>query len=214
MALVAIQFGFEEYHLNFDRIQMGESTTDTAILVVRDPSKRGLIELSTKAPYVVASAIGAANRDDGRIEVEVKVTPETPPGKLNETITAALSDGSHSNSSLRIRGTVIGNIEVTPETVRFSIDESRSAVSPATQTIQLTSTSRAGDLRLLGVADTDGRLILEVDTVVAGQQYVVRAAPGKEALTLDRNVSGDVKILTNDAYQPEMTCRYYIVVPR
>lgn len=214
MALVEIQFGFEEYHLNFDRIQMGESATDTATLVVRDPSKRGLIELSTGSPYVIAGAIGAANSDDGRIEIEVRVTPEAPPGKLNETITAALSDGSHSNSTLRLRGTVIGNIEVTPETVRFSIDESRSAVSPATQTIQVTSTSRAGGLRLLGVADTDSRLILEVDTVIAGQQYVVRATPNKDALTLDRNVSGDVKILTNDAYQPEMTCRYYIIAPR
>ncbi len=193
---------------------MGELTTDTAILVVRDPSKRGLIELSTKAPYVIARAIGAANSDDGRIEVEVRVTPEAPPGKLNATITAALSDGSHENSSMRIRGNIIGNIEVAPETVRFTIDESRSAVSPATQTIQVTSTGRAGDLRLLGVADTDGRMILEVDTVVAGQQYVVRAKPSAEALTLDRNVSGDVKILTNDAYQPEMTCRYYIVAPR
>ncbi len=213
-ALIEIEFGFEAHSLNMGRIRKGESTSKTAVLLIKDHSRRSLVELGTQSSHVVAKTLGPSSSGEGRIDVEVIVSRETPPGRLNETITARLSDDSYPAASLRITGTVLGNVEVTPESVRFIVDTSRSVADQAEQRVKVASTQNEARLQLLSVEDSKNLLAIEIDTVVADEHYVIRAKPNENALELERSASGEVKILTDDVEQPEMRFRYSIIFPR
>jgi len=213
-ASIEIEFGFETTNLNFGHIRKGESTIKTAVLILKDQSKKGLLELNSQSPHVAVKTVKSTNNDGGQIGVEVTVKPEAPPGELSETITAKLSDGSHQASALRINGTIVGNVEVTPEFVRFTIDTSQTSTNQATQEVKISSTQSGAALQVLGVEDTSDYLTFEIDTVAAGEQYVVRAKPNAKALRMGRNVSGQVKVLTSDTEQPKVTFRYNIIFLR
>lgn len=114
-ALIEIQFGFEGYTLDFGRLRKGETATKTALLILKDQSKRNLLNISSPSPYITVETSNSSDADKSRIEVQIAVNSEAPAGRLNETITARLSDNSHAASSLNLRGSIIGDIEITPE---------------------------------------------------------------------------------------------------
>ncbi len=213
-ALIEVQFGFELYSLDFGRIHKGTTATKTAVLILKDQSKRNLLNISSQSPYISVETTNSTEPDKSRIEVQVTITPEAPPGRLNETVTAKLTDNSQPASNLSIRGTIVGNIEVTPETIRLTADTSRSAADQAEQVVRVVSTQSGVKFRLLSVTDPSDQLFLEVDNVVAGEQYVIRAKPNEKALGMGRNSSGEVKVLTSDIEQPEVTLRYNIIFSR
>ena len=213
-ALIEVEFGFEAHSLDMGRIHKGESSTKTAVLLFKDSSKRDLLELSSSKDHIVTRSTGSSSDNESRIDVEVTVGPDTPPGRLNETITAKLSDGSYPAASLRIAGIVVGNVEVSPETMRFTVDTSRTAANQSEQRVRVVSTQDGALLRLLSVEDTKKLLVIEVDTTVPGDQYVISARPSDDALVLKRNTSGEIKIQTDDPDQPDMRIRYSIVFPR
>lgn len=188
--------------------------TRTAILILKDQSKRNLLELNSRSPYSTVETVDSTNVDKSRIEVQVTVTPEVPAGRLNETVTAKLTDNSYPPSKLRLRGTVIGNVEITPEIIRLTADTSRSAADQAEQSVRVASTRDDIRFELLGVSDPKGQLRLEVDTIAPGEQYTIRARPNAKALAVGRNLAGEVKVLTSDKEQPEVTFRYNIILPR
>lgn len=213
-ALIEVQFGFELYGLDLGRIRKGETATKTAVLILKDQSKRNLLNVSSQSPYITVKTINSTGPDKSRIEVQITVNPKAPAGQFNESVTAKLTDNSQPASNLSVRGTIVGNIEVTPETVHLTADTSRSAADQAEQLVRVVSTQSDVKFRLLSVTDPSDQLSLEVDTVVAGEQYVVRAKPNEKALGSTRNVSGEIRISTNDTDQPMLTCRYTIIIPR
>lgn len=213
-ALIEIQFGFESYSLDFGRIRKGEPATKMAVLVLKDLSKSELLQLESKSPHMSVRTVGSASSDDGRLEVEVTLNPNAPVGRFTESVTASLADNSHPASTLRISGTVDGNVELTPKTVRFTIDTTKAAADQPVQQIRVASTQDDANLQILEVEDNDGRLTFEVAAVTDGRQYVVRAKPNEKAMDATRNVSGEIKISTNDTDQPMLTCRYAILIPR
>ncbi len=200
--------------MNFGRIRKSETATKTAVLILKDQSKQNLVNISSQSPYITVETTNSTEPDKSWIEVHVTVNPEAPAGQLNETVTAKLTDNSQPASNLSIRGTIVGNIEVTPETIRLTADTSRSAADQAEQVVRVVSTQSDVRFRLLSVSNPGDQLSLEVDTVVAGEQYVLRAKPNEKALGMGRNLVGEVKVLTSDAEQPEVTFRYNIIFPR
>lgn len=213
-AFVEIQFGFEGYNLDFGRIRKGDSATKTTFLVLKDPAKTRALQIESKSPYVSVKRISSTNADNGRIQIEVTLSPEMPAGILNEIITASLSDNSHPASTLRISGTVVGNVEIKPETVQFMIDTTKAAADQPVQEVRVTSTRNDANLQILGVQDISGRVTFEVETVAAGHEYKIKARPNEKALEGTRTVSGEIRISTNDTDQPVLTCRYTIIFPR
>lgn len=212
--LIEVDFDFETSDLNMGRIRKGKPATKTAVLLIKEPSKRNLLEFSSTSPRIAARIVETSGGDEGRIDVEVTVAPEIAPGKLNAMIIAKLSDGSYPAAKLQINGTVTGNVEITPETVRFTADTSRTASDQAEQEVQVISTQDESKMQLLGVEDSRNFLAIEIDTVAAGKQYVIRTRPNENALKLGRNASGEIKIQTDDAEQPEITVRYSIIFPQ
>ncbi len=213
-ALIEFNFGFEAYNLNFGRIHKGDSITKTAVLVIKDPSKRNLLELSAQSSHVNARVIPSSSDDESRINIEVTMNPDTPPGPINESITAKLLDDSYPAANLRIRGTVVGNVGITPENIRFSVDTSRTAAEQDIKTLKVISTSDHGKLRLLSVADPQDLLAFEVDTLVADRQYEIQVSLRESVMELSRYTVGDIRITTDDEEQPEVGVRYTLVFPR
>lgn len=181
---------------------------------MKDQTKARLLQMDSKSPHISVKTHGSANSDDDRIQVEVTLNPDAPAGRLNESVTAKLSDDSHPASTLRIRGTIVGNVEMTPETVRFTIDTTLAAKDQPVQQIRVTSTQNDANLQVLGVEDINGRLTFEVDALADGRNYIIRAKPNEKALDAKRSVTGEIRISTNDTDQPMLTCRYTIIIPR
>lgn len=213
-ALIEVKFGFESYSLDFGDLHRGETATKTADLVLKDQSKRSLLELSSESPFVAVETTDSSGSDMSQIEVQVTVDGTAPEGPLNETIVAKLADNSHPPSNLRIRGSIIGNVKISPKIIRLTADTSESAANQAERTVRVIGTRSDFKFELLGVSDPRELVHLEVDTIASGTQYVIKAKPTEKALKMGRNLAGEIKVLTSDKEQPEVTFRYSIVFPR
>ncbi len=213
-ALIEVQFGFEKNSINFGRINKGDKETRTTVLLLKSSSKVNLLKFSSVKPYITARAVEPYNSDQGKINVEITLSADAPPGRLNEKLTAVLSDSSYPAANLRIIGTIVGNIELTPETVSLYIDTSLAAKDQAEQKVRITGTKKKAKLQLLSVKDPKSLMEINVDTLESNKQYEIIIKPNENALLKKRNTVGEIKILTNDKEQPEMTFRYNIIFPR
>ncbi len=193
---------------------MGKSATKTTTLILKDKSKRSALKLESKSSYVIPKIVEKPNDDKDRITVEVTVTPDAPPGRLNETIIASLTDGSHQTSTLRVIGTIIGNIEVSPGTIRFTIDTSQDISEQGEQQVTVSNTRDDVSFRIVNIVDPKDILSFQVDTVVTDKKYVIKMKPKKSVLKMTKNVWEEVKIVTDDTLQPEVKFRYNINFPR
>lgn len=213
-AVIEVLFGFESSILDVGRLRMGETATETAFLILKDQDKRNLLAFNSSSPYVTVETVNPAEPDKNRIEVQIMVSPEAAAGRLNETITAKLTDNSRPASKLSIRGSIVGNIEIAPETMQLTADTSQSAVNQIERSVRVVSTRSDFEFKLKSVSDPNGYLSLAVDTVTAGERYIIRAGPNKKALGMGHNLAGEVKVVTSDVEQPELTFRYNIIFPR
>jgi hypothetical protein len=213
-AVVEVEFGFDQYFLDMGRIRNGQAESRTVALMLKDISKRQLLEISSQSPHVTARVVGSPAGSEGRLEVEVAVGPEMPPGRINETVTARVTDGSYPVAALLVSGNVVGNVEVIPETVRFVLDTSSSGTEQSSQMVRVVSTQEGASLRLLGIRDLNDLLAFEIETLVADKQYAITMKPRKNVAEQGRDVSGVVIILTDDPIQSEVRVPYGIVFPR
>lgn len=211
---IEVEFEFAPSSLSLGHIRKGEPTTKTAVLMLKDPSKRSLITLNTQSSQIAASFLESTVADSGRIYVDITVSPEAPAGNLNQWVMAEISDGSYPTARLQIEGTVIGNVDVSPENVRFTADTSRAPSAQAEQEIQVSGTQSESKFRLLGVEDSKNLLAIAIDTVAVGERYVIRAKPNANALKLRGSASGELRIMTDNAEQPVFSVRYGILIAR
>jgi len=209
-----MEFGFDKNFLDMGRIRSGQAESRTVALMLKDISKRQLIEISSQSPHVTARIVGSPDDSEGSLEVEVAVGTEMPPGRINETVTARVTDGSYEAVSLIVSGYVIGNVEVIPETVRLAVVTSPSGTDQSSQTVRVISTQEGASLRLLGVRDLNHLLAFEIETLVADRQYAITMKPRKNVAEEGRDVSGIVIILIDDPMQSELRVPYGIVFPR
>jgi len=209
-----VEFGFDVHFLDIGTIRNGQAESRTVALMLKDMSKRQLLEISSQSPHVTARVVGTPAGSEDRLEVEVSVSPETPPGRIDEIVTARVTDGSYPSASLIVSGKVIGNVEVVPETVRFALDTSQSGTDQSSKVIKVISTQEGTSLRLLGVRDLHHLLVFKLETLVADKQYAITMKPRKNVAAQGRDISGVVIILTDDPIQPELRVPYGIVFPR
>ena len=216
-ALIEIDFGFQENSLNVGKIRKGEPISKNATLLVKDQSIIKDIQFTSTSPNVTANLANppaGSGAENGSLTVEVTVGAQMPVGRINATITARTRNRSPVQASLPIMGAVIGNVDVTPETIHFYIDTSKNDSGPVKQVIKVVSTVDEGRLQLLEIKDADQRLAFRVDTLLAGRQYEITVTPLPAALDARQNVSGAVTIITDDKEQPLTSVTYGIVFAR
>ncbi|GEM_PF-3231364 len=213
-AYVDMEFGFEQSYLDMGKIRRHQSTGKTVFLVLKNAQKRSLLNVTTDSPSIAFTISPTPSETGEKLQIDVAVAPDAPPGPIEAVITASVADSSYQPSILRVRGNVIGNLEVTPDIIRFLLVKSLPPTKQDVQEIRVFSTLDGTDLKITGLKDRDDRLSFKIDTVAAGQQYILRARPNANALELTRNVAGEVIINTNDEYQPEIRIRYSMIVQK
>lgn len=200
--------------MDMGRIRKHESADKTAIFILKNASKRNMIEIKSDSPYITAEMTPSPTATGDSIAVRIALSKDMPPGKINATLTATVSDSSYAASTLHVRGTIIGNYDVNPEIVRFSIARTLPLEKQEAQEIRLVSTVDGADLQVLGIADRENRLTFDINTATAGRQYVIKARPNESAMKLERNTAGEIILRTNDADQPEFRIRYSMIFPK
>ncbi len=212
--LVEVQFGFKRTNLNIGRVRKGEPVSKTVVLLLKDATKKNLLEVSTQSPKIIVNTVKSSQNKDGQIEINITLKQDVQAGKLNETIIAKLSDSSYPASSLRITGTVIGNVDVIPGIVRFSIDTSLSFADQPEQTVEVISAKKGFKFKLLKVEDSRDRLTFQIDTLVVDEKFTIKMKPHEDIISERKNFSGEIKIYTDDTAQPKISIYYNVIFPR
>jgi hypothetical protein len=216
-ALIEVEFGFQENSLNVGKLRKGQPFSRTATLLAKDQSLIKDIQFTSSSPYVTANPANTpagGGAEKGRLTVEVTVGAEMPVGRINATITARTRNQPPAQASLQIMGAVIGNVDVTPESIHFYIDTSKNDSGPVKQVIKVVSTVDAARLRLIEIKDADQRLAFRVDTVLAGKEYEITVTPLPAALNAGQDVAGVVTIITDDKEQPVTSVTYGLIFAR
>jgi len=212
-AVVEIVFGFEQYNLDFGKLRKGQPVAITTTLIVKDPLIGKTVTFASSSPYVAAALVetsAGSNSEDGKLTVEVTGSPEMPAGKIKATLTARSGDRSVPEATIQVQGTVIGNLEVSPDIVQFHVDTTKGGSKPQAQVVRVTGTSEEVALQLLRVEDVNQKLQIQVDTLLAGKQYEISMRPQPSVLKDRQNVVGTVNITTDDKEQPLMSVTYFV----
>jgi len=210
-ALVEVEFDFDSYVLSFGSVSQNDSLTKSAFIQVKDPKKTKITDITTSSPFVNARQVKPPVLEGNKTKIEIEVTllPGLPPGRLSETVTAHSNLKSKQVATLRLSGSIIGEVEVTPENLRFII---RDSVNPgdesATQRLVILNRAEGTPLHILEVKDQNDRLQLVLRTVEEGQKYELTAALKQEVLSTGSNLSGSIVIATDNPKQKEITVKY------
>jgi len=212
-ALIEVVFGFEQSVLDFGRIRKGQPVSISTTLLAKDPSITKTITFTSSSPHITANlakAPAGSGSEKGRLTIEVNGSPEMPSGKLNATLTARAGAGSVADATIQIQGTVIGNVDITPDRVQFHIDTSKADAKPVKQVIKVVSTEDGAQIHILDIKDVDQRLKFHVDTLLADKQYEISLTPQPAVMKARQNVSGAFTITTDDKEQPVTPVTYWI----
>jgi hypothetical protein len=212
-AVVEIVFGFEQYSLDFGKLRKGQPISVTTTMRVKDPSIRKTITFTASSPQITAVLVeppAGSNSEPGKLTVEVSGSAEMPPGKIGTTLTASAGNDSVPDATLQIQGTVIGNLDVSPDIVQFHVDTSKSDAEVKEQVVKVVSVGDEVQLQLLKIEDANQNLKFHVDTLLAGKQYDITIKPKPTVLSARKNVVGTLTITTDDKDQPVMSVTYFV----
>jgi hypothetical protein len=188
--------------------------TKSAFIQILDPGRTEIRDITTSSPYIEAKRLDNTSQPghEGEIEIQVTITPGLPPGRINETIVAQSNLTSKPEAKLRLSGIIVGDVEVTPDVLRFVYDESEGAQKQLPQQkLQIINRSTDISLRILKAQDLEDKLDLNLTTIEEGQRYELTATLRREALTTQGVISGALLITTNNPEQQEITVRYGVL---
>ncbi|MFQ6007419.1 MAG: hypothetical protein ACE5K8_00560 [Candidatus Zixiibacteriota bacterium] len=212
-AFIEVEFDFVTYSLDFGKVSWDETVTKSTFLHIKDQQNTRITDITTSSPFISAKQLEPSTTvDSGQIEIEVTLSPGLPLGRINETVVAHSNLDSKPEATLRLRGTIVGDVEVTPEVLHFVI---RDSANPANQSIQqqlfVNNRSKDKPLKVLSVVDPDDVLDLELETLDKGQRYQVVATLKQEALSGATTRSGSILITTDNPDQKEITVHYNVI---
>ena len=179
---------------------------------VKDAANTKITKLESSSPFITANQLETVVGDDGsgKIEIEVTLQPGFVPGPVRESITAYSNLENVSKANIRLSGTVIGDIKLTPETLRFDRNPMPGEQTSRTQKFQIANLSEERELHILKIEDPDGRLKLVLSTVEAGQKYEVQADLIEEAIGDGNYYKGKIVIMTDNPEQETAVVDYNI----
>lgn len=211
-ALIEVEFDFESRSLDFGRVKLDEPVSKSTKLVIKDPTKASLTELSSSNPLVEVKQLASEVSESGETKVEIEITllPGYPLGRMRETITAHSNLESKPKATIRISASVQGEVELIPETLRFDRYPRNDEKTSKSQKLQIVNKSPDHDLHILSVEDPDGRLALELKTLQGGQRYEVAATLIEDAFGEGTYYKGTIQIKTDNPKQETITVNYNI----
>jgi hypothetical protein len=211
-AFVEVEFDFTSYVLDFGTISDKDTVTKSVFLSIKNPQEAKITDITTSTPFIVARQVGPVDMDSGRAEIEITVLPGLPYGRINGTVTVHSNLESKPQANLRIMGRVIGDVEVTPDVLFFTFRGSKEITDRELQKrLMITNRSKERSLKILGIADPDGRMDIELKMLREGQQYQADVTLKRQVLEGKMPLNGFVVINTDNPKQSEIKVRYTVV---
>jgi hypothetical protein len=196
-----VEFDFKSNRLDFGRISKDTTVTKTAVLQVLKPEKTKVLGITTSSPYVKAERVPGPSGagDEGETEIE--------------TVTVRSDLASKPEAQLHLTGMIVGDVEVTPDRLRFWYSADHNAERQILQhKVQIINRSADKTLKILDVRDSRNMLDLSLATVDEGRHYELTATLKKEDLEAGKGgQAGQLIITTNDPDQREISIGYWVI---
>jgi hypothetical protein len=210
---IEVAFGFENTNLGFGKVDRDEVVTKLTALTATDARNLIGLDLVSSSEFITASiADGSGIRpDEKKVSITVKVDPGLPLGRFNESITAKSSIDSLPDAILRVSGTIIGPVEVSPESVRFVLmQSSENSLVPEFHKVRIINHVTGRMLSVISAQDPDGRMNVELKTIEDGREFELTVRP-KSAESIAGTVKGTIVIVTDHPDQRELTLAYTVI---
>ncbi len=211
-ALIEVEFDFALRGLNFGEVKLDEPFSKNVFVTVKDAANTQITKLESTSEFITAKQLETIPGDNGaaKIEIEITLLPGLVPGRITGTITAHSNLESKPKSNIRLSGSVIGDIKLIPETLRFDRFPIKGEKTSKFQKFQVVNLSEERELHILSVEDPDGRLDLVINTVEEGQKYEVEASLIEETLGDGNYYRGTIQITTDNPDQGTAVVSYNI----
>lgn len=213
-AFVEVVFDFERPSLYLGKVNRDGSITKSAFLLVKNLEETEVLAITPSSEFITAKMLEFTDNDGhyDRMKLEITALPGLPLGRINETITVKTNLEEKPTAVLRLTGSVIGDVEVTPEWMTFVVtDTASSRPSTLTKKIFINNHVEGANLEIIDIRDPEGHLELSLRPLTEGKKYELTARLKTESIPERGNVSGNVILTTNFPSQKEVAIRYSAV---
>jgi len=210
---IEVPFGFEKPNLAMGNVEQDKTVSKIAYLLAKDPSDLSVKELSTSSEFIKAKVLDHSDSDmkEGKIAIEVTLLPGLSIGRINQTVKVTPNNEALSEATLRIAGKIIGDVEVSPESIRFLImTKANNSLMPDSHKVKIVNRSDTRILSVTDIHDPDDRMefdLVSFSTVQEGRVFELIVRP-KDVSNITTAVSGSFMITTDHPEQKEMKVRY------
>jgi len=209
-----VVFDFERPSLYLGKVSRDGSTIKSAFMLVKNLEETEVLGVTSSSEFISAKMLDYTDNDGhyDRMKLEVTALPGLPLGRINETITVKTNITEKPTAVLRLTGSVIGDVEVTPEWMTFVVtDASSNRPSTLTKKIFINNHVEGANLEIIDIRDPEGHLELNLRPLTEGKKYELTARLKIDSIPERGNVSGNVILTTNFPSQKEVAIRYSAV---
>lgn len=210
-AFVEPVFDFESPVLDIGKVGWKDRAAKTMSIRVRDAETVKVTGIESTSEFISARMLDETGKDERSrlLIMEVSLAPGLPTGRISESITVHTDLPDLPTASLRVSGQVVGEVEVSPERLRFVAGAPQTGRrSNLSQRLFITSHLEEGPLEVLKVADPDDRLDFEIKPLDPGRKIMITATVKPEAVPEAGRVDGTVEVTTNAPSQQKVSVRY------
>lgn len=189
------------------RIYKGDGKDFTYTLYSNDETPLEVKELSSSVPNLTAKFSKAEMMADGKptYRIEVKLSPDTPPGSFNGVVSVATMHPKAQVVRIEIHGLIQQEITVSPTFVHFG------SLKPGDKSEKLATVSKRKDeFNITNVATNNEHVTTEVETQVKGKEYVVHLK--YDGALPKGDMRGKATITTDDPEQPQITIDFAAII--
>jgi hypothetical protein len=209
-----VVFDFEQPSLYLGKVSSDASTEKSAFILVKNLEDTEVLEVSPSSEFIKARMLDFKDNNGqyDRLKLEVTTLPGLPLGRINETVTVRTNLADKPTAVLRLTGSVIGDVEVTPEWMTFVVTDGENTRSATlTKKIFISNHVSGANLEIVSIKDTENHLDLDLRPLTEGQKYELTATLRPESIPERGNISGNVVLTTNFPSQKEVAIRYSAV---
>jgi hypothetical protein len=185
-------------------------------------NKTQLLNITSSSPFITAKQ---TDSDSNWITIDVTMIPGLPAGAIMESIVAHSNNDSFPEAKLKVSGSILGDVSISPEALMLYVAERGKADKSTTRSLIITNhlpdkplTSIAAydpdDRLILEIAayDPDDRLILEMETIEEGLKFKLTATVKNEFLNTTTTLAGKIIVTTDNPTARELSAIYRIIV--
>ena len=215
-ANIKVLFGFEASIIDFGKVQKDEKIKKSVNFVTQGLRGIEVTELKSSSEFITAKVITSEStaKSEEKIAIEICLLPGFPKGRFGAQITAKLRNDSLPGATLSITGVIIGDVEVSPESIKFSArNDTKQPFAPPFMKVLIINHSETQKLSIEGIRDQHNRFEINLDTIQEGVKYEIAVTP-KDIKDLKGYLRGTVVVSTNIPTQKEISIPYTIVGQR